>query len=465
MLLSAGVSFFYQESDALAILKSVGITTIFGFILFITTKQGNRQIEIKEGYLITALVWIIFSFFGSLPFLLTHSIPDLTDAYFETISGFTTTGASILNNIEDLSHGILFWRSLIQWLGGMGIIVLTLAILPTLGNGLRLFTAEVPGPTIDRLSPRLRDTARRLWFLYVIITLTETLVLRFAGMPFFDAICHSFTTLATGGYSTKQASIAYYQSPAIHYIIGFFMVLAGTNYTLLYILFVKHDFKHVFRDEELRNYLKILGIATLIITGAAFFQHLDWSWFHLEESFRNAFFQVSSNMTCTGFSTYDYTLWPKFVILIILALMLCGGMIGSTSGAIKVLRVTVVFKNISSEFKRLIHPRAIIPVRLNHKVIKPHIVNSIQVYAMLYLAVAGLGVFALTCGGLTIGESVGATFTSLGGVGAGIGRQGPASNFAACSDFVKWAMSFMMVVGRLEIFTLFMLLLPKFWKK
>ena len=305
MLLSAGVAALYGGRDVSALLNSALITAVVGILSVIIGGKPIRQYGIREGYIIVGLVWIIFSFFGMLPFILSGAIPNVTNAFFETISGFTTTGASILTDIEALSHGLLFWRSLIQWLGGMGIVVLSLAILPLFGAGMQLYQAEVPGPTYDRLQPRIKDTARRLWFIYFIFTFVEAILLKVAGMDLFDAICHSLTTMATGGYSTKQDSIAYWNSPWIQYIIIFFMLLAGTNFSLLYVAIAKRDYKRLFSDDEYHVYIGLILVFTIFITfGIALSNHSE-GFMALESDFRTSLFQVVSIITTTGFRSEE----------------------------------------------------------------------------------------------------------------------------------------------------------------
>ena len=305
MLLSVPVSAYYQESDIFPILISSLITLFAGALLFLVFRKSHKSIGKREGYIIVSSGWIVFSIFGAVPFFITKAIPSYTDAFFETMSGFTTTGASILTNVEALSHGLLFWRSLTQWIGGMGIIVLSLVILPILGiGGMQLFTAEVPGPTPDKIHPRVKETAKRLWAIYFIFTVAEIILLTAGGMDFFDSVCHSFTTLATGGYSTKNASIGFYSSPFIHYVITLFMIIAGTNFTLSY--FAMHlKFRPVFGNEEFRFYISFILVFTFLITVILALTISQ----PVEKSFRDSLFHVVSIMTTTGYSTTDYLKW------------------------------------------------------------------------------------------------------------------------------------------------------------
>ena len=321
LAISTLVSLIYDQYDFIALLITTIICFTIGISLKLMTNKAEKKFGKREGYIIVSLVWIVFSIFGALPFVISGAIPSYTDAFFETISGFTTTGASILNDIESIPHGLLFWRSLTQWLGGMGIIVLSIAILPMFGiGGMQLFIAEVPGPTPDKLHPRIKETAKRLWGIYILFTLTEVILLKLGGMDWFDAVNHSFTTMATGGYSTKQASVAHFNSPFIHYVIIVFMFLAGTNFTLSY--FALHfKFKKVFKNEEFRYYLGFVLLFTIAIAFSLWY-FKDTG---IEKSFRDSAFQVVSIITTTGFVTADYLQWMPFVVVMIFALMFFGG--------------------------------------------------------------------------------------------------------------------------------------------
>ena len=348
MLLSAFIPIIYNEPDLFPLLISTGITLFVGLSITLGIRKSTVQFGKREGYIIVSLVWVIFSFFGSLPFYISNYIPSFTDAYFETISGFTTTGASILNDIESLPHGLLFWRSIIQWMGGMGIIVLSIAILPMLGiGGMQLFMAEVPGITPDKLHPKIKETAKRLWGIYVMFTAAETILLMLGGMNLYDAVCHSFTTMATGGYSTKQASIAHFNSPYIQYIIVIFMFIAGTNFTLSYFA-IKLNFKKFWANEEFKFYSFVVFASTIIIAVNLYFRHN----LSIEQSFRDSVFQVVSIVTTTGFVTADYLLWIPVLGVLIFILMFVGGSSGSTGGAIKMIRIWLVIKNSFYELKR-----------------------------------------------------------------------------------------------------------------
>ncbi|NCA78899.1 MAG: TrkH family potassium uptake protein [Sphingobacteriia bacterium] len=463
ILLSACVSAIYDEYDLKYLLIAAAAACGCGGCAFLLTKNADRTIGKREGYTIVGVVWVVFSFFGMLPFWLSNAIPSVSDAFFETMSGFTTTGASILNDVEALPHGLLFWRSLIQWLGGMGIVMLSLAVLPFLRGGNQLFMAEVPGPTYDKLQPRIKNTARRLWGIYLCLTLLETALLYFGGMGLFDAMCHALTTMATGGYSTKQASIAYWDSPFIHYTIIVFMFIAGINFSLLYYSLVKHNFKKLFRDEEFRFYALFVAGATLLIFVSLILSHpVEWG---IAETFRHSLFQTVSIITTTGYATADYMLWQPIAWMTLLFLMLMGASAGSTSGGIKIVRITVLLKNAIYEFKRLIHPKAILPIRMNGHLVSENVVDNIFAFTTFYLIFIVASIFVLLFAGMGIEESVGAVVTSISNVGPGLGSLGPMGTFSAIPDVCKWYLSFVMLVGRLELFTIFLLFSPSFWRK
>lgn len=461
MWFSIPVALIAGEDDSLKFLLSGAITSGVGALAYFTNWKKAIELNSRDGYVIVTGGWILFSLFGTLPFILTGSIPSFTDAFFETISGFTTTGASILNNIEELSHGVLFWRSLIQWLGGMGIILLTLILLPFLGiGGMQLFSAEVPSPTPDKLHPHVKDTAKRLWLIYVLFTILETLLLWAGEMKFFDALCHSLTTMATGGYSTKQASIAFWDSAYIHYVITFFMFIAGTNFTLAY-LAMHGKFKKVWRDEEFRWYLGFVGGFALVITLGLFLT----SGKGLEQAFRSSIFQVVSIITTTGFATDDYLKWVPWMGVFIFILMFFGGSAGSTGGGPKIMRVVIMLKNSTMELKRMIHPNAVIPVRLNKFAVEERIVTNVLAFMAFYgiLAIISMGILSVL--GHDLNTSIGAVAATLGNIGPGIGNVGPAQNYADFSIAGKWFLSFLMLVGRLELFTVLVLFSPMFWRR
>ncbi len=462
MLIATIVSYIYREPDSPYLLLSTTITLGVALLSFFLKKEGEQQqLGKREGYLIVAFIWVVFSAFGSLPFFMSGYIPEYTDAFFETMSGFTTTGATILNNIEALPHGLLFWRSIIQWLGGMGIIVLSLAILPIFGiGGMQLYVAEVPGPTKDKLRPRVAQTAKLLWSIYAILTLIEALLLVIGGMSVFDAICHSFTTIATGGYSTKNASIAFWNSPFIEYVVIFFMMIAGINYTILYSA-LRGNFKKLFRSEELKFYL-LFGFGFSLVTsiGLLVTQNLG-----IEESARTGTFQVFALMTGTGYCTADYTKWIPFLWSLMLIIMMIGGCAGSAAGGLKTVRVALLLKNSYYEFKRLLHPNAVIPVKFDRKVVPSQIITNVLAFVVLYALLALISILIFTLLGIGFVESIGTVITCLSNVGPALGSVGPTDNFSLFPDAAKWYASFLMLTGRLEIFTVLFVLSPSFWKR
>lgn len=459
MSLTIPVSFYYKGHDITSNILSTVITLSAGLILkFATRHHKNDEVKKREGYLIVGLGWLAMTLFGTLPYVLSGAIPDYTNAYFETISGLTTTGASILNDIESLPKGVLFWRSMTQWIGGMGIIVLTIAILPLLGvGGMELFASESPGPTKDKIHPRIKETAKRLWFIYFSLTALECVLLMFAGMDFYDAINHSLTTMSTGGFSTKQASIGYFESPAIHYIIILFMFIAGTNFTLLYFGF-KFKLKKFWDNDEFKWY-----VAAVLVLCAVIIPIINHN--NFEESFRSVLFQVVSIVTTTGYATTDFTTWGSFITFIFFLLLFTGASAGSTSGGMKIVRVVLLMKNGFLEFKRRLHPNAIVPVNLNGQAVSPKIIYNLLAFVFFYLFMFALGSIALTFFGLNFMEAISAAATAIGNVGPGIGELGPSGNFYNLPSTAKWVLAFLMLMGRLELFTIAILFTPYFWKR
>ena len=462
MLLCLPVSIYYDDGQWHSLLIAGIFTSLVGGLShLLTRKHPNEGLNKRDGYLVVTMGWLGMSLFATLPYIISGEIPSFTDAFFETLSGFTTTGASILNDIEGMSEGILLWRSLTQWIGGMGIIVLTVAILPILGiGGMQLFVAEAPGVTPDKLKPRITDTAKRLWLIYLGLTIFEAALLKLGGMSYFDAINHALTTMATGGFSTKQASIAYYTSPFIQYVIIIFMFLAGTNFTLTY--FGLHGkLRKVWSNEEFRYYFGFtIGFAVLIttvvfvVTGDSF-----------EESFRNGLFQLVSIITTTGFVTADYTSWSPLLTVIFFMLMFIGASAGSTAGGVKVVRHIILLKNSVMELRRQIHPAAVLPVRLNKVAVSSEITFNIMAFMIIYFMVFALGSILISALGYDFTTSIGAVATCLGNIGPGFGKVGPVDNFAFISVPGKWILSFLMLLGRLELFTVLILFTPYYWTK
>lgn len=461
MSISWMVAEYFNSGDGWALLVSAAICIGTGMPLwFLIRLAPQARIQKREGYLIVALGWLTMVSFGALPYLVSGLIPDFPAAIFESVSGMTTTGATVITDIEVVPQGLLFWRSLTQWIGGMGIIVLTVAIFPLLGiGGVELFVAEAPGPTSDKLHPRIQGTAKRLWLIYVSLTLSLAILLFLLGMNWYDAINHALTTMATGGFSTKNASIAYFTSPAIQYILVLFMLFAGTNFTVLYYTF-KGRFRQVWRSDEFRAYLTVVLLATLLVS-LRIYQLTDKSF---EESFRTSIFQVVSLITTTGFVTADYTTWSYGLTMFFFILLFVGASAGSTSGGIKIIRHLVFFKNSFLEFKRILHPRAIVPLKINRKRVPGRILTHIIIFLLLYLSLFLIGAVAMSVLGYDFLTSVGAVATSLGNVGPGIGKVGPVDNFAWLSGGAKLLLAFLMLLGRLELFTILVLFTPYFWK-
>ena len=460
MFLCLPFSIYYGEEWSSIAISGV-ITLVFGILLWMTSKNHpNKELKKRDGYLIVTFGWLFMSFFGTLPYVLSGSIPHFTDAFFETISGFTTTGASVLNDIEGMPKGILFWRSLTQWIGGMGIIVLTVAILPILGiGGMQLFGAEAPGISPDKLKPRIKDTAKRLWLIYLGLTTLEMILLMFGGMSFFDSINHSLTTMATGGFSTKQDSIAYYNSSYIEYVIVAFMFLAGTNFTITY-FGLKGKFAKLWNNEEFRVYLFVVTLFTTIVAFSIYY----FSDNPFNKSFRDAAFQVVSIITTTGFVSADFTIWTPFLTVFFFIMMFMGASAGSTAGGVKIVRHIILFKNSFLEMKRQLHPSAVIPVRLNKKAINQDVTFHVLAFMMIYCSIFATGCIVISFTGVDFMTAVGAVATSLGNIGPGLGSVGPVDNFAHLTDFAKWFLGFLMLLGRLELFTVLMLFTRFFWR-
>ncbi len=459
MFLCAGVAIIYGEADRDALLISFAITFLTGMLCWVPNRKNKRENLKRESFIVVTLVWVVMSAFGSLPYLFSHSIGNFTDAFFETISGFTTTGASVITNIEGLSHGILFWRSITHLIGGMGIIVLAVAVLPYFGfGGMQLYSAEAAGVTNEKLHPKITRTAKSLWSIYVLLIGLETVFLLFGGMPLFDALCHSFGTIASGGFSTKNDSLISY-SPYIQYVVTVFMLFAGTNFALFYFLGKGHWKKFV-SNAEIKVYFGLIVSASLII--ALTLVILDHA--PLEPSIRAALFQVTSIVTSTGFVTADYNLWHPYLIFIIFLLMFSGACVGSTTGGIKLFRHMVLLKNISIEFKKMTHPSAIIPLKIGNKVVSTDIIYKILAFLVLYIIICAIGTLSLTFVGMDIESAAGAVATSMGGIGPGLGSVGPVNNFLGVPEAGKWILSILMLLGRLELFSVLILFSPNFWK-
>lgn len=460
MIPSIAFSYYYQGGDQLSLLVASGISLGTGAAMFFSFASQDQNIRKREGYLIVALSWLFMTVFGAIPYLISDTIPFLPDAIFETVSGFTTTGATILTDIEAMPAGVLLWRSMTQWIGGLGIIVLTVAIFPLLGiGGIELFVAESPGPTSDKLHPRIRETAKRLWFVYVGLTILLIFIYRLEGMSFFDAVNHGLTTLATGGFSTKNSSLAYFTNPAIHYTAILFMFLSGTNFTLIY-YGLKGRFSRVWASDEFRAYVISLLILTVGLVIPIYLLTGD----HFEKAFRDTLFQIISLVTTTGYVTADYTSYSNGLTIIFFMLLFLGACAGSTSGGIKFIRHLTFVKNTTLEFKRIVHPRAVIPLKINGERVTGRVITHIMNFLLIYLMIFVLGSIVMSIAGYDLLTSFGAVATSLGNVGPAIGLVGPMDNFAFFSPFGKLFLSFLMLLGRLELFTILVLFTPYFWR-
>ena len=469
MLLPALIAFIYGETDLYGHLKSSLICVLLGLPIWVFTRKSKR-LNSKDGFAIVSFAWITVALAGSLPFYLTGIIPNFTDAWFEAMSGVTTTGATIIGNpstlphlingIESMPHGVLFWRSFLQWLGGMGIIVFTIAILPLLGvGGVQLFKAEVPGPVADKIKPRVKETAKILWMVYIGFTFLQFLLLGFAGMSWFDSICHAFTTMPTGGFSTQNASIAAYSNPIIHYIIIFFMFIAGVNFTL-HFRAITGNYKSYFKDYEFKVYFSILFFATMLIFLNISFSNSDWS----HNSFLISLFQSLALMTGTGYSNADYELWPFFSQLLLFFMMFFGAMGGSTSGGMKIARVILLIKYAATETRRMLHSRAIIPIRIGDRTIGDDVIRNTLGFFLIYLSFFVLTALVLTALNYDFTSSLGVAASAIGNIGPAFGSFGPTDNYALLHPIGKWMMTFCMLLGRLEIFTIMVLFSRTFWK-
>ena len=474
MLISSLVSLWTKDGVTDSISLAAFLTLLVGIILVLISRNHTKQLNKREGYLVVTFGWLMMSLSGMLPYLFSGVFTDLSSAFFETMSGYTTTGSSVLTDIESVPKGILFWRSMTHWIGGMGIIVLAIAILPLLGiGGMQLFAAEAPGPSSDKLHPRITDTAKRLWYIYVGFTFTETLLLWFAGMSFFDAINHAMSTVSTGGFSTKNESMAFWNDqPLIQYIIILFMFVAGVNFVLSYFA-LTGQIKRIFKDEEFRLYRRMIFICSLVVT-LVLISEVDLansSFVHpqiygpLESSFRHALFQIIAVVTTTGFVTADFTSWTPFLTLLFFGLMFMGGSAGSTSGGIKGVRHFLMIKSGLLEFKRALHPNAVLQIRYNSSVVQDNVTQNIYGFFILYMISFIIGALMFSFIGLDFTSSIGVAASTLVNVGPALGEFGPAFSFSEMPVLGKWWASFLMLIGRLELFTVLILFTPFFWRK
>ncbi|MDD9305173.1 MAG: TrkH family potassium uptake protein [Desulfobacter sp.] len=462
MAVPLAASLYFADGAHIGHGVAMALTMAMGILLVLVSAKANGQTYInqKEGMAVVALGWLGIGLFGALPFFMAPDFSTYTDAFFESVSGFTTTGSSIMSNIQGAAPSLLLWRSLIQWLGGMGIIVLSLAILPFLGvGGIQLYKAEVPSPVPDKLTPRLSDSAKILWMVYAGMTLILIFLLYMGKMPLFEAVCHGLTTLPTGGFSPKNASIAHYNSAYFDYTILVFMILAGINFSLHYQLLRGRPLAF-WKDSECRFFLGLVLVCTLAITwdtkGAVYES--------FSQAFRYASFQVGSILTTTGFATADYEQFPGFSQAIILLCMFVGASAGSTGGGIKCARIMVCCKYFYRELFQLVHPRSVSQIKVNNTIISEELLRTIMGFLSLYILVFAVATILLAAMGVDLLTSIGATASCIGNIGPGFGSVGPVENFAHLPGPGKWLLSFCMLAGRLEIYTVIILMVPEFWK-
>ncbi|NLY71928.1 MAG: TrkH family potassium uptake protein [Clostridiales bacterium] len=459
MIVPIIICIYYEESTIAFLIPSIVLIGSGSLILY-TNKPRSFDLKIRDGFLIVALCWITASIFGSLPFMISGVIPNFIDAFFESSSGFTTTGATILSDVESLPKGILFWRSFTHWLGGMGILLLAIALLPSLGiSGQRLVDAEASGPYIDKFTSKMSDSAKLLYFMYIGMTIAETVLLMMGGLSFFDSIIHTFGTVSTGGFSNYNNSIAHFNSTYVELVICFFMIMAGTNFNL-YFIALGSKLKNIFRDGEYRAYLTLILVVTIIFTIQLLYFESENSFV---ESLRHSFFQTVSILTTTGFITKDFNIWPAASKSIIFILMFIGGCSSSASGSVKVVRVLVLLKLIIRGVYKRLHPTAVVPVKLNKKNIPSDSVSSITSFLFLYISLFLISTLIVCLDQVDLMTAASAAAACLGNIGPGFENVGPESCYGIFSTPIKLYLSFLMIAGRLEIFTLLLLLTPKFW--
>ena len=457
-----GLSLYGGESIVMAYVWTLLILLGAGALLLYLGRGAKKGVSRKDSYVVVTLCWLIFPAFATLPFYFSGYMSSMTDAFFEAVSGFTTTGASVIDNLEEYPPSLLFWRSLTQWIGGLGIVFFTVAVMPVFGKGnMPLLAAESVGPIRTKLHPQVAVTSRWILMIYLCLTVASVVSLELAGMNLFDAVCHSMAAVSTGGFSTKQASIAAYQSPSIEYVVTLFMFLGGTNFSLLYMLLIKRRPGELFKDGEFRTYLKIIVVFTFILSVGLFFT----TSMNVEEAFRNAIFQVVTILTTTGFCTLDYMTWMPLLWLMVSFLMYLGACTGSTTGGIKCVRIRLLGRIIANEFKKIMHPNLIAPVKLGNKVIQDRVMTSIVAFILIYLGVVAVGLTVNMAFGLNFIEAYGLSLTSVGNVGPGLGFFSPANTMSSLPDVLKWFSCFQMLVGRLEFFAVFVLFTQAFWKK
>lgn len=462
LALCIGISVYYGENMMPAYLYTIAALVGTGLLLTYIGYNKERNISRKDGYIVVTLCWVVYSLFGAMPYYISGYIPSITDAFFETMAGFTTTGASVVSDLDALPRSLVFWRIMTQWIGGLGIVFFTVAVLPIFGLGdLHLFAAETIGIARAKLHPRISVTARWIMTIYVCLTIIETICLKLAGMGYFDALCHAMSTMSTGGISTKAGGIAAFNSPLIEYIIIAFMLMGGTSFSLLYLAIFKLRPGDLFRDQEFRSYLKMIGIFTVAI-GIGLYITENMS---AEGTVRTALFQVVSVVTTTGFSTVNYSQWTPVLWLLLSAAMFVGACSGSTTGAMKSIRVAILGRVMQNEFKRIIHPNAVIPVRMGRSIISEQIQSAIMAFTLLYVGMVIVGIFVNICFGLNLVDAYGLSLSSVSNVGPGLGNYSSANAMVTLPTPLKWFYCFQMLVGRLEFFAVLLLFTPVFWKK
>jgi trk system potassium uptake protein TrkH len=461
MIVPLLVSLLSGGADTNAFLISLAITIISGLIFYLPFHKTKKNIGKREGYILIILTFVFFSLFGSLPFIFSESKFSFTDSFFETMSGITTTGASVIPNVEILSKGLLFWRSFTQWLGGMGIIIMSLSVLPFLGiTGLSLISSESSDVNIDRINPKIKDTILIVLVIYLILTSLETILLTVGGMDFFDSLCHSFSTISTGGFSTHNNSLGNWSSPFIQYVVIFFMILSGMNFSLLYLGF-SNSLKKIFKNEELKIYLAFIILITAIVAiGWIYISNIG-----IEDAIRKSLFQITSLLSSTGFYITEYKFWNEIIFVVFFIILFIGGATGSASGGVKLMRFVIIIKGAYNELLRLLHPNAVIPIRCNTKSVTLSTLSNILIFCLIYILIFLIGSLILMIAGVDLFSAMGSAASCLGNIGPGIGVIAPFDTYIHLSVFSKWVLSFIMLIGRLEVFVVISLFFSVFWKR
>ena len=475
MLVPTFAAWWYDEPDFGAWIAASAVTWISSWWMVGAGRKAEKRVTEREGYVIVATVWVVYSLFGMLPFYLSGALPTVTDAWYETMAGFTTTGSTVMSDVTVQSHSILLWRALMQWIGGMGIIVLSVAILPMFGlGGMQLYSAEVTGVSYEKLSPRIADTAKHMWLTYIGLTLLQGILLWLFGMDKFDSVCHSMSTISTGGFSTRNDSMINYNS-AIQWTTAIFMFLSGLNFTQLIYLF-RGNPKRLTNDEETRWYTGAVIVSTLILSTGLFIHYgiehdiskiveMENFFATVEHALRKGFFMVCSAMTSTGFAASDYMTWPPLLWVFVFFLMFTGASSGSTAGGIKWVRIGIFAKSAKAEIKRRIHPNAVVPVRFNGRTVSEQTTSNIMAFLIFYISIIVLAVLIFCASGVAFDEAIGTAVSGIGNVGVSIGQFGPSGSYCDYPTVAKWTMTFVMLIGRIEIFTILLLFSRSLWRK